>query len=306
MISEIRLVTFTAILMLIFFVLPVNANTPAETLYFMGFKDNKWQLFYRKTGDLNFKRIKTASEPRELYFSPHEQRIFYLDAETRLRQLILGEKQKEKVLFSPSENDSYAQLFWDRAGSLLYMVKMPHGKSSEADIVVWHKGKIKPVVRQISSQFEPFVYNKDWLYYGHVHCSLDCGHIIQEIWRKNLISGEAEQISLLGQISRQAVVDSEGKWVYFSSNKQGQYHIWRQALSGVSSQNKGCKLCSAQQITKGNVTDTDPAINKEGEIFFIRHTQGKAFLMNYKKEGVLKRIALPEGVSEIRNLRINS
>jgi hypothetical protein len=61
----------------------------------------------------------------------------------------------------------------------------------------------------------------------------------------------------------------------------------------------------AQQISKGDVTDTDPAINSEGELFFIRHTQRKALLMHQGKGAVAKPVALPKGVSEIRNLRIN-
>ncbi len=306
MILTIRFILPIIILMLFLMISQVNANITNETLYFMGFKNNSWQLFYKKTNELNFKHIKTISEPRELYFSVKEQLIFYFDTDGRLRQLTLDEKQNEKVLFKPSENDSYAQLFRDEASHLLYMVKMPRGKSSEADIVVWNNNKMKSVVRQISSQFEPFIYNKNWLFYGHVHCSLDCGRIIQEIWRKNLISGEAEQISFLGQISRQAIVDHEGKWVYFSSNKQGQYHIWRQALTTEGNLIVDNMCCLAQQISEGDVTDTDPAISENGELFFIRHKQGKAFLIQYSNEGVLTYLALPEGVTEIRNLRINS
>jgi len=273
-----------------------------EVLYFMGFKGDEWILFFKNRDDKDYQSFKTTSEPRELYFSATEGVVYYLDNEGRLCQLTLDEHPKETVLFTPLENDSYAQLFWDKAERMLYMVKMPHGKSSEADIVSWTNGAINHVVRQISSQFEPYIHNSKWLYYGHVHCSLDCGHIIQEIWRKNLVSGEAEQITLLGQISRQAIVDRKGEWVYFSSNRQGSYHIWRQAVSMVPDQTDSPM---AQQISKGDVTDTDPAINSEGELFFIRHTQGKALLMHQGKGAVAKPVALPKGVSEIRNLRIN-
>lgn len=309
-----RTILSVILLVVTIFILPVGATNPkgvipnntVETMYFMGYKDNKWLLFYKKINDTGFTSIETASEPRELYFSSEENLIYYLDAESQLRKLVLESndsatgKQKETILFTPSENDSYAQIFWDKASDLLYLVKMPHGKSSEADIVVWDKGMMKPVVQQISSQFEPFIYDKHWLYYGHVHCSLDCGRIIQEIWRKNLISGEAEQLSLLGQISRQAIVDNKGEWVYFSSNKEGSYNIWRQSLTHTNS------LPVAQQVSTGEATDTDPAVTLANELFFIRHTpKGKALLMQQSKEGVMRLLPLPDGVSEIRNLRIN-
>lgn len=269
-----------------------------ETLYFMGLKNNSWFLFYRKLGNQTFSSIKTSSEPREIYFSVIEKTIFYLDAETKLRQLKLDKNKEETIIFTPSQSDSYAQPFWDKNNQLLYMVKMPHGKSSEADIVVWNGEKMSPIVLQISSQFEPFISNKKWLYYGHVHCSLNCGHIIQEIWRKNLISGEAEQLTLLGQISRQAVVDKEGKWMYFSSNKQGTYQIWRQSVNGEKH--------TLEQISNSDATDSDPAISSKGQLFFIRHKQNKAYLMLRKNSGNIQQIPLPEGVSEIRNLRINN
>lgn len=282
-----------------------SSHQSSEILYFMGFKNNQWMIFYKNFQDVNFQSIKTESEPRELYFSPQENIVYYIDADTNLRQLTLSEKQQEKVLFKPSENDLYAQPYWDKENKLLYLVKMPHGKSSEADIVVWEKGKMNPVIQQISSQFEPFISHENWLYYGHVHCSLDCGRIIQEIWRKNLITGESEQLIMLGSISRQAIVDSKEEWVYFSSNKQGSYHIWRQALPD-STHSKIDGAVIAEQVSKGDVTDTDPAISLQGDLFFIRHKEAKASLMHLDKNGNLKPIPLPEGISEIRNLRINS
>ena len=314
MLLTIRTILLFVLLAVNIFILPVSAtntkaadlNNTVETLYFMGYKDNKWILFYKKINAASFKSIETISEPRELYFSSEENLIYYLDAESQLRKLALESndsatgKQKETILFTPSENDSYAQIYWDKASGLLYLVKMPHGKSSEADIVVWDKGMMKAVVRQISSQFEPFIYDKRWLFYGHVHCSLDCGRIIQEIWRKNLITGEAEQLSLLGQISRQAIVDNKGEWVYFSSNKEGTYHIWRQSLAHTNT------LPVAQQVSIGEATDTDPAVTSFNELFFIRHTpKGKTLLMKQSKEGIMSLLPLPDGVSEIRNLRIN-
>jgi hypothetical protein len=280
-----------------------SAENKDEALYFVGLKEDEWVLFYKNVDlDKGYQSFKTTSEPRELYFSVTEGVIYYFDNEGRLCKIILDKDPKETVLFTPLKNDSYAQLFWHKAENTLYMVKMPHGKSSEADIVGWNNGVITHVVRQISSQFEPYIYNSHWLYYGHVHCSLDCGHIIQEVWRKNLVSGEAEQVTLLGQISRQAIVDGKGKWVYFSSNKKGSYHIWRQVVSTVSGQNYSPM---AEQISQGDVTDTDPAISSSGELFFIRHSQGKALLMHRAEDAVAESVMLPEGVSEIRNLRIN-
>ncbi len=271
-------------------------NKAKEWLYFVGLQDGHWYVFAKivhdKFDDSTFQIIKTQSEAREIYFQANKKTLIYLDAAAQLRSFSL-ENEKEEILLSSNPKASYAQPFVDKKGRI-YLVQMPAGESSKADIVMWYKTKLYPSVRQLSSQFEPFV-NDKWLYFGHVHCTIDCGRIIQEIWRKNTISGESEQLTLMGHIARQAIVDQQNQYLYFSSNRAGHYHIWRQRLPHSK----------PEQLTQGNTSDTDPALDKLANLYFIRHQAGKVYLMQKTVDGLLKTLTLPKNIKEIRNLRVN-
>lgn len=277
------------------------ANSPTNTdwLYFVGLKNNEWKVFAKALeGEQPFQELTTQSEPREIYLQADQQRLYYLDASSQLRRFDYSDGQ-DNVILKAKGKHSYAQPFVDAKSNQIFLVYMPAGESSKADIVSWNGQQVSPVVKQLSSQFEPFVHNSKWLYFGHVHCSIDCGRIIQEIWRKNIISGESEQVTLQGHIARQPIVDAKGQWLYFSSNKAGRYHIWRQQL------NVNGEISQPIAITQGSVSDSDPALDGEGSLYFIRRANAQASLMKLDATGELKVLTLPNGVKEIRNMRIN-
>ena len=243
-------------------------------------------------GDKHYRPLSTAVEAREFAYSPRRQTLIYVGSDLTLRRLDIA-GQRESILYTPKNKNLLAQPVYDDAKDIVYLVFMPSGKSSEADIVAWQKGKLRPIVPQVSSQFEPFLHTH-WLYYGHVHCAMACGDIIQEIWTKNLVSGEAHQVTLLGKISRQPFVTSDGAWLYFSSNKEGHYHIWRQALSNGGT----------EHVTSGDNTDSDPVVTNDGMLYFIRRRDGQSYLMQLDPQGRLETVNLPKAFQDLRNLRL--
>ena len=276
-----------------------NSATNKDWLYFVGLQNNEWKVFAKTLdGDQPFQVLPTQSESREVFLQGNQRQLYYLDAASQLRRLAYSNGQDELILKAKGKH-SYAQPFVDSASNQIFLVYMPAGESSKADIVKWDGKQVSPVVRQLSSQFEPFLHNGKWLYFGHVLCSIDCGRIIQEIWRKNLISGESEQITLLGHIARQPIVDTKGQWLYFSNNKAGRYHIWRQPLMTDG------EMSTPIAMTQGNVSDSDPALDDAGNLYFIRRVAAQASLMKLDASGEMQVMPLPDGVNEIRNLRIN-
>ena len=275
----------------------IQATENRTQLYFIGLQNDQWSVFTRAIDEdaAVFKNVTTLSEPREVYYQARTKTLVYLDAAAQLRHFSLS-NGKDRLILHAEGKDSYAQPVMGYASDKIYLVKMPFGKSNQADIVAWQDGQVRPVVRQLASQFEPFLYQDKWLYFGHVHCTVDCGRIIQEIWRKNLVSGESEQLTMLGHVARQPVVDQQGQWLYFSSNRSGHYHIWRQSLSDAH----------YEQLTDGSVIDTDPALDDVGHLYFIRRqADGNQLMWLDLSSGTLVQLPLPEDVKEIRNLRIN-
>lgn len=269
-----------------------DKSTTEEWLYFVGLQQAQWKVFIKPINAFEFRVIETKEEPRGIYFNAKKQHLIYIGSSGNLRQfnVISGE---DDIISHLENKQGYAQPFMDSQSDKIYMMFMPEGKSSQSDIVVWNKGKLKIIIKQLSSQFEPVRHDK-WLYYGQLHCRIDCGHLVREIWRKNIISGESEQLTMMGSITRQHIIDPQGKWLYFSSNKTGKYLLWRYSLEGNR----------LEQLTKGAVHDSFPAIDVTGKIYFIRRIAGQARLLGLDNatEQVLK---LPKGVRDIRNLRVN-
>lgn len=273
---------------------PLYASTADKTvLYFSALTPEGWRIVMTNPGDKRYRPLPTAVEAREFAYSPRRQALIYIGSDLKLRRLDEA-RQKESVLYTPTGRDLLAQPVYDDERDTVYLVFMPSGKSSEADIVAWKNGEIRPAVAQVSSQFEPFLHKPHWLYYGHVHCTTACGGIIQEIWVKNLVSGEARQVTLLGKISRQPFVSPDGAWLYFSSNKDGHYHIWRQALPNGR----------AERVTSGNNADSDPVVTSDGILYFIRRSGGQSRLMRLDPRGRLETIELPAAFQDLRNLRL--
>jgi hypothetical protein len=270
----------------------IEKTAEKEYLYFVGLDKNQWKVFIKPLKASKFQIIETKEEPRGIYFNAEKQQLIYIGSSGNLRQFKL-EKNKDEIILQLENKQGYAQPFMDNKSGEIYMMFMPEGKSSQSDIAVWNNGKIKTVIKQLSSQFEPVIYKK-WLYYGQLQCRIDCGHLIREIWRKNLISGESEQITLMGRIARQHIIDPHGKWIYFSSNQTGHYLLWRYSLSER-------KL---EQLTKGAVHDSFPAVDSTGNVYFVRRKADQAVLLRLNNT-MEQLLTIPEGVSDIRNLRIN-
>jgi len=271
-----------------------NCNELPQGLVFVGLIDSVWETFVVDRPDGIANKINIDAEVRTPVLSESRDTLFYINEEGIVKSTLL-KNMKDTVLLKPSLEASYAQPEYDDKNNLLYVVQLKQGKSVDTDIIRLDlsSGEIKPIVIQRSAQFEPFL-SAEWLYYSNVHCVVGCGRIIQEIWRFHTVSGIAEQLTLLGNITRQPAVDENAEWLYFSSNVSGNYHIFRQSL-----ENK--KL---EQLTKGSVTDMSPAISND-TLFFIRHDAQGSHLMCRETNGDLVAMKILKGVTALRDLEIN-
>ncbi|MEW5250939.1 TolB family protein [Microbulbifer sp. 2201CG32-9] len=267
-------------------------------LVFVGLTDDGWQTYAVTKAGHAPANMHLDTEARTPIYTSAPESLIYIDDAGRVNQLSL-QPRKGRVLLAPSSDASYAQPEFDPQNNALYLVQLKAGKSVDTDILRLDLATetAKPVVLQRSAQFEPKS-ARDWLYYSNVHCVVGCGKIIQEIWRYHTVSGIAEQVTLLNTISRQPVVDQQNDWLYFSSNAAGNYHIYRQSLTGQDSRR-------VEQLTQGAVTDMSPAIH-QNRLYFIRHNAtGSQLMCRDNDSGELLALALPGGVGDIRDLEIN-
>ncbi|MEO0444185.1 MAG: hypothetical protein AAFZ92_10700 [Pseudomonadota bacterium] len=269
-------------------------------LVFVGLTDQGWQTYVVTQNGQSPKPLPIDTEVRTPVVSSKNNAVFYIDDAAQVSQFPLKKSslkdKNTKVLLSPSAEASYAQPEIDEKNNALYVVQLKQGKSVDTDILKLDlaTNTTTPLIIQRSAQFEPKL-SAPWLYYSNVHCVLGCGNIIQEIWRYHTISGSAEQVTLLNTISRQPSVDKNNKWLYFSSNAAGNYHIYRQSLAQKNSQPK--------QLTQGAVTDMSPALSGE-KLYFIRQQVNNTALMCRTQAGELHALPLPKGITQLRDLEI--
>ncbi|MGR9116095.1 MAG: TolB family protein [Gammaproteobacteria bacterium] len=261
-------------------------------LSFVGLSNDQWAIYAAQSGRLA--KLSSASEPRTPIFHNKTQRYAYIGADASLHEVDL-QNSADNIVKPSLPGHAYTQPTYDDEGKRLFVVSLKEGTSVDTDILMRENGRWRTAVNQRSAQFEPYFQEPSTLYYANVHCTEDCGRIIQEIWRKDLISGIAEQVTLTNSISRQPVVSKDGKDLYFSSNKSGYYHIWRLSLA----------TNTYHQLTTGAVTDENPALDGDGKLYFIRHTNNRPVaIMQWQERGEPIEIALPARISEIRDLEI--
>ena len=274
-----------------------DAQDWPEGLSFVGLKDGVWQLYVVAKGALQPQLVPTVSEPRTPVLHLASGRVAFIAADGRLHEQSIN-GQNDKVVLAPGKKHAYTQPAYDPSGERLYVVEMKDGVSVDADIVVLDKSRAKPVpvVTQRLAQFEPVAPTAQDLYYGNAVCTLGCGEIIQEIWHMNVITGMARQLTLVNSIARQPSMSKDGQWLYFSSNKAGNYHIWRLHL--VNNQ--------YEQLTNGRVTDISPALDAAGNVYFVRRSEQSVQLMRLDTKGALTVMPLPAGTEDLRDVEMGS
>ncbi len=267
-----------------------------QGISFVGLEETGWALYTNIVTGSRLAKVKTFSEPRTPTVNPVTKKAIYIGSDAGVYEISPNEGVTTIAILKAEKGRAYTQPAFDTQGNRMFVVSLKEGASVDTEILVWQNGKWKVLIEQRSAQFELYFHPPGTLYYSNVHCTEGCGKIIQEIWRKDLVSDIAEQVTLVNAIARQPVVSRDDEWLYFSSNRAGNYHIWRMSL----------KSREYQQLTEGVVTDESPALDKEGDLYFIRHApDGSTKILSRSKRGALTELSLPVELEDIRDLEIN-
>ena len=264
---------------------------PEGGLLVMGYQlDMGWQIY--KNSGRKWSIIKTQLEPRVFASHSRTGQVAYvgIDGDVYLR----AKSGRENRIIQAEPALAFTQPAFSPDGGKLYLTGLIKGNSQDTDLYVYdiQEGALSVLSEQRSAQFEPEV-NGDWLYYSNVSCVTGCSMIIQDVWRRHIISGEAEQLTMTKGIAREPTFSTTSNTLYFSGNEAGNYHIWRLAEGDI-----------LEPITTGAVTDTSPKVLESGEaVYFLRQDRAGQKILCH--DGARERhIALPEQITKIRNLEL--
>lgn len=269
-----------------------ECETYPSGLAFMGQSEGSWQL-YRSEDEGLPQEVGTDIEPRGFAYHSGKDAFVYIGIDG---SVYYRNEATEETIDTPKNDSTYTQPEFDPSGDAVYFVEMKNRNSKETDIVSWdlEDEVFEKVVAQRSAQFEPHV-ARGSLVYSNVHCVEACGRIIQEIWEKDLVSGVAHQLTLMGHISKQPVLSSDGERLYFSSNRNGPYSIW---IHEIETGNE-------RQLTEGSGVELYPAEGKNGTVFFIRRQASHVELMCKAPGQAPQAMPLPDSVADLRELKVS-
>jgi len=235
--------------------------------------------------------LKTDQEPRTYDVDFTTGNLVYIASDKNVHLVV---DNNETILLKSNKN-AYTEPSFMSNGKEIMLVELIDGNSKKTKIISIDRkdNRKKTLHAQYSTALEPYSNNGTDLYYANVSCVEGCNKIIQEIWHKNLITHESNQLTLLNALSHQPRSNQGGSMVYFSSNKKGNYHIWVY--------NKHTH--TSKQLTFGEGTDSFPSPSQEG-LYFLRRVENHTALMHLSKDGSLTEVPLKQNYTKIRNLKV--
>ena len=171
-------------------------------------------------------------------------------AETKLRT------PKVSPSFSPDGKEiSFAQF------------RLPE-QGDDTDLMIYkmETKQIRRLIDQYAIQIWP-VWSPDGsrIVYANMHCSGECGRLIQELWIADPMEKWSRQLLLTHAFCQHPVWSPDGKKIAFSSDQSGNYDIWIVDL----------ETWHLQQITSHANLDVKPAWSPDGEkIAFVSMRSG--------------------------------
>lgn len=285
--------------------LPAHADAGLpEGLLIIGYDGQAWYPYISQPDSndsgATWRKITEIRDPTSVTWQRSTGLFLVKGNDGSLYRYRLDDRNPEPLMATDPNN--YTDMRADPSGFVL--VQLVAGKSRDTHITsIGTDNQPRILVQQQSAQFHPLRFGA-MLYYAHVSCRADCSPLIQEVWRKNLNTGRAEQLTLLNATSYLHSVDPQGRYGFLSSNRHGYYHIAQLNLQSGE----------VTWLTDGQVTDSFPSVAADGAVYFIRGTDDGTQLMRLTERldgsrsdtrTALHVIPLPEGVRKVRYLELN-
>ena len=261
---------------------------------FLAYNGDSWLVCLSDSkGDV--KEIKLDQEPHLFDYNFKTGEILYVGENSKVR---LYSRGKARELNLSYEKSAYTQASFSCKDDVAYVVELinKNSKSTQIMQINLKDDSLSGVIKQNSSQFELVEVDANRVIYTNLICNVGCGKLIQEIWMKDRVRADSKQLTLLNSFSNNPTIKYNDKFIFFSSNKSGNYHIWVKEVDS----NK-----VSLELTKGDVTDSFPNSLGNGSFVYISEIKNKIFIMQGAINGDFKKIKLSKEYDKIRQLKVN-
>ena len=273
--------------------LPICTTSVPVNMGIVGLIDGTWSVHLSDKSNGRWIPISTDQEVRTFVFSHAQQRLLYAAADGSVRNRDLNNDRDSELV---GAGQHLRQPYLTAGDGTFYAVQFKGGASGDTSIVRINEDAPEtpvPVVTQPGAVFSPTLDKRGkLLFYTVAHCTERCGRIIQEVWRKDLISGQADQMTLIGAMSSDPVAGVFPDIFYFSLQSENEESV-------VRFEYESGEITKRFQVGKRN---RRPTLDGEGQLHFLTDIDGRVVIarFNSKDEGCY--FPLPNTFDDAREL----
>ncbi len=271
-------------IIIILLFLACTQNAYAD-IAFVANTDGNWDLFSANDDGKNPIRLtSTPYDEKSPCWSLDRENIVYATSDGHINIINIVSGKTNRIAAEQNTTPKITPAFSPDGKKIAYAQFIP-GKRDDTELMVFSRetNRIRKLLDQPSVQMEP-AWSPDAkrLVYATVHCSSDCGRIIQELWitypGRN---AWARQLLMTHSLCQQPAWSRDGKQIAFSSDKSGNFDIMILSLQDWD----------LRQMTTHENLDVSPAWAPDGNrLAFVSTRSGimEIWIKDLKKDNLTK------------------
>jgi TolB protein len=245
--------------MLVLCALMFGVDNGYGDIAFLANINGNWDLFV--TDDNGKNRIQltdTAYDEKDPSWSKDRKNIVYAASDGQLNIINLQTKKIDLIAETRLKTSKISPSFSPDGRMIAFAQFRPPEQGDDTDLMSYdlETRKISRIIDQYAIQMWPvWSPGGNRMVYANMHCSGECGRVIQELWIIDPREKWSRQLLLTHSFCQHPVWSKDGRKIAFSSDKSGNYDIWVVDLASWH----------LKQITADEGLDVKPAWSADGK-----------------------------------------